>query len=181
VFSGILSLQILKPAIQYVGVGMSTLQQTPIEKFKLPEKLIRILHRNDIDTFGELQEVANQGNLLCLRRVGKKFAAELIQLVAQPDRYLAADQNDVNDGENTHPTQNRSELLIQLERVSVEKLELRPKVIHALTRAGIFTIGDLLLIQPSQRSQIYRIGPKANRDIQIALDKALNSPEKYIE
>lgn len=161
---------------------MSTLQQTPIEQFKLPGKLIRILHRNDIQTFGELQDVVNQGNLLRLRRVGKTIAGELTQLVAQPDLYLApANQNDVNGGENTPHAQNKSELLIELDQVNVEKLELHPKIVHALTRAGIGTIGDLLLIQPSQLSQIHRIGPKASKEIQIALDKALNSPENYIE
>lgn len=161
---------------------MSTLQQTPIEQFKLPEKLIRILHRNDIETFGDLQEVVNQGDLLRLRRVGKKIAGELTQLVAQPELYLApANQNDVNDGENTPQAQNKSEFLIELDQVSVERLELHPKIIHALTRAGIGTIGDLLLIQPSQLSQINRIGPKASKEIQIALDKALNSPENYIK
>jgi DNA-directed RNA polymerase alpha subunit len=161
---------------------MSTLQQTPIEQFKLPEKLIRILHRNKIHTFGELQDVVNQGNLLRLRFVGKKLAGELTQLVAQPDLYLApANQNDVNDGVNTPQAQNKSELLIKLDHVSVEKLELHPKIIHALTRAGIGTIGDLLLIQPSQLSQINRIGPKAMEKIQVALDQALNSPENYIK
>lgn len=161
---------------------MSTLQQTPIEQFKLPGKLIRILHRNHIHTFGELQEVVNQGNLLSLRRVGKTIAGELTQLVAQPDLYLApANQNDVNDGENTPQAQNKSEFLIKLDQVSVEKLGLHPKIIHALTRAGIGTIGDLFLVQPSQLSQINRIGPKASKEIQIALDKALNSPENYIK
>jgi hypothetical protein len=165
---------------------MSTLQQTPIEQFKLPGKLIRILHRNDIETFGDLQEVVNQGHLLCLRRVGKKIAAELTQLTAcismQPDLYLAAaDQNHGKGGENTPQAQNKSELLIQLDGVNVEKLELPQKIINALTRAGICTIGDLFLIQPSQFSQIYRIGLKSARKIQIALDQALNSPENYIE
>jgi hypothetical protein len=156
---------------------MPTLQQTPIEQFKLPEKLIRILHRNKIDTFGELQEVVHQGNLLRLRQVGIKFAGELTQLVAHPDRYLApANQNNVNDGQ----AQDKSEILIQLDRVSVEKLELHPKIIHALTRANIRTIGELLLIQPSHLSQINRIGPKAVKKIQVALEKALNSPENYI-
>jgi DNA-directed RNA polymerase alpha subunit len=161
---------------------MSTLQQTPIEQFRLPGKLIRILHRNNIQTFGELQDAVNQGNLLRLRRVGKKFAGELTQLAAQPDLYLApANQNDVSDGDNTPQAQNRSELLIKLDQASIENLELHPKIIHALTRAGIGTIGDLFLIQPPQLSQINRIGPKAIRDIQIALDKALNSPENYIK
>ena len=161
---------------------MSTLQQTPIEQFKLPGKLIRILHRNHIHTFGELQEVVNQGNLLRLRRVGKTIAGELTQLVAQPDLYLApANQNDVNDGENAPQAQNKSEFLIKLDQISVEKLELHPKIIHALTRAGIGTIGDLFLIQPSQLSQINRIGPKAVKAIQSALDQALNSPENYIK
>lgn len=161
---------------------MSTLQQTPIEQFNLPEKLIRILRRNDIDTFGDLQEVVNRGHLLRLRGIGKKFAGELTQLATQPDLYLApANQNDVNDGENTPQAQNKSDLLIKLDGVSVEKLELRPKTIHALTRAGIGTIGDLLLIQPLQLSQIHRIGLKAARKIQIALDQALNFPENYIE
>jgi DNA-directed RNA polymerase alpha subunit len=158
---------------------MSTLQQTPIEQFKLPEKLIRILHRNHIDTFGDLQEVVSQGHLLRLRHVGKKTAGELTQLAAhismQPDLYLAADQS------QTPQAQNKSELLIQLDGVNVEKLELHSKIIHALTRAGICTIGDLLLIPPSQFSQIHRIGPKAARKIQIALDQALNSPEDYIK
>lgn len=161
---------------------MPTLQQTPIEQFKLPGKLIRILHRNHIHTFGELQDVVNQRNLLRLRFVGKKTASELTQLVAQPDRYLVpANQNDGNDGENTPQAQNRSEFLIKLDPVSVEKLELHPKIIHALTRAGICTIGDLLRIQPSQLSQINRIGPKAFKEILIELDKALNSPENYIK
>jgi len=161
---------------------MPTLQQTPIEQFKLSGKLIRILHRNYIQTFGELQDVVSQGNLLRLRHVGGKLAGELTQLVAQPDLYLApANQNAVNDGENTPQAQNKSELLLKLDQVSVEKLELHPKIVHALTRAGIGTIGDLLLIQPAQRSQIHRIGPKASREIQIALDKALNSPENYIK
>jgi len=161
---------------------MPTLQQTPIEQFRLPGKLIRILHRNHIQTFGELQDVVNQGNLLRLRRVGEKIAGELTQLVAQPDLYLApANQNDVNDGENTPQAQNKSEFLIKLDQVSVEKLELHPKIIHALTRAGIGTIGDLFLLQPSQLSQTNRIGSKAFKDIQIALDKALNSPENYIK
>ena len=161
---------------------MSTLRQTPIEQFKLPGKLIRILHRNNIDTFGELQDVVNQGKLLRLRFVGKKIAGELTQLTAQPDRYLApADQNDVNDGENTPQAQSKSELLIKLDRVSIEKLELHPKIIHALTRAGIGTIGDLLLIQPSRLREINRIGPKASKEKQIALDQALNSPKSYIE
>jgi DNA-directed RNA polymerase alpha subunit len=165
---------------------MSTLQQTPIEQFKLPRKLIRILHRNKIQTFGDLQDIVNQGHLLRLRHVGRKIAGELTRLAThistQPDLYLAtANQNNVNGGENTPQAQNKSELLIKLDQVNVEKLELHPKIIHALTRAGICTIGDLLLIQPSQLSQIHRIGLKAAREIPIALDKALNSPEKYIE
>jgi hypothetical protein len=161
---------------------MPTLQQTPIEQFKLPGKLIRILHRNHIQTFGELQDVVNQGNLLQLRFVGKKLAGELTRLVAQPDLYLApANQNDVNDGENTPRAQNKSELLIKLDQVSVEKLELHPKIIHALTRAGIGTISDLLLIQPSRLREINRIGFKSIKKIQVALDKALNSPENYVK
>lgn len=161
---------------------MSTLQQTPIEQFKLPGKLIRILHRNHIHTFGELQDVVNQRNLLRLRFVGKKTASELTQLAAQPDRYLApANQNDVNDGENAPQAQNKSEFLIKLDQVSVEKLELHPKIIHALTRAGIGTIGDLFLVQPSRLSQINRIGSKAVKAIQSALDQALHSPENYIK
>lgn len=161
---------------------MPTLQQTPIEQFKLPGKLIRILHRNHIQTFGELQDVVSQGSLLRLRRVGEKIAGELTQLVTQPDLYLApANQNDVNAGENTPEAQNKSESLIKLDRVSVEKLELHPKIIHALTRAGIGIIGDLLLIQPSRLREINRIGQKAARKIQAALAKALNSPEDYIE
>lgn len=161
---------------------MSTLQQTPIEQFKLPGKLIRILHRNDIDTFGDLQDVVNQGNLRRLRRVGEKIARELTQLAAQPDLYLvAANKYNIHGGENTPQTQNRSEFLSKLDQVSVEKLELHPKIIHALTRAGICTIGDLFLIQPSQLSRIHRIGPKAAKKIQIVLDKALNSPENYLK
>lgn len=165
---------------------MSTLQQTPIEQFKLPEKLIRILHRNHIQTFGELQEVVNQGHLLRLRHVGKKIATELTQLAAhismQPDLYLAAaDQNHGKGGENTLQAQNKSDFLIKLDGVNVEKLGLHPKIIHALTRAGICTIGNLFLIQPSQLSQIHRIGLKSAREIQIALDQAVNSPENYIE
>lgn len=161
---------------------MATLQQTPIEQFKLPGKLIRILHRNRIDTFGELQEVVNQGHLLRLRHVGKKTAGELTQLVVKPELYLAPEnQNDVNDGETTSQAQNKSESLIKLDQVHVEKLGLHQKIIHALTRAGICTIGNLLLIQPSQLTQINRIGLKAARKIQIALDQALNSPEDYIK
>ncbi len=82
---------------------MSTLQQTPIEQFKLPGKLIRILHRNNIQTFGELQDAVKQGHLLQLRLVGKKIAGELTQLAAQPDRYLAI----ANNGENTPQAQNK--------------------------------------------------------------------------
>jgi len=165
---------------------MPTLEQTPIERFKLPGKLIRILHRNRIQTFGELQDAVNHGELLGLRHVGKKIAAELTQLAehisTQPDLYLAAtNKNNLNAGENTHPAQNESEFPIELDQVNVEKLELHPKIIHALTRAGIFTIGDLLLIQPSQLSRVHRIGPKAGKEIRIALDKALNSPENYIQ
>jgi len=165
---------------------MPTLQQTPIEQFKLPGKLIRILHRNHIYTFGELQDAVQQGHLPRLRRVGEKIAGELTQLAAristQPDLYLVtANKNNVNSGEHTSQAQNKSELLLKLDQVSVEKLELHPKIVHALTRVGIGTIGDLLLIRPAQRSQIHRIGPKASREIQIALDKALNSPENYIK
>ncbi len=156
---------------------MSTLQQTPIEQFKLPGKLIRILHRNNIQTFGELQDIVTQGKLLHLRFVGKKTAGELTRLATQPDLYFAT----ANNGENTPQAQNKSEFLIELEQVGVEKLELPDKVIHALTRASICTIGDLSLIQPWQLSQINRIGPKSLKKIQVALDKALNSPEDYIE
>ncbi len=156
---------------------MSTLQQTPIEQFKLPGKLIRILHRNNIQTFGELQDAVKQGHLLRLRLVGKKIAGQLTQLAAQPDRYLATADN----GENTPQAQNKSEFLIKLDQVGVEKLELPAKVIHALTRAGISTIGDLLRIQPSRLGEINRIGPKSLKKIQAALAEALNSPEDYIE
>ncbi len=159
---------------------MPSLQQTPIEQFKLPGKLIRILHRNHIQTFGELQDVVQQGKLLRLRFVGKKIGGELTRLATQPDLYLAT-ANNVNGGENIHPVHNKSEALIQLDQVTVEKLELSPKIIHALIRAGVPTIGDLLLLQPSQLSQINRIGTKASKEIQIALDQALKSPENYIE
>ncbi len=173
-------LQVLKPRVQYVAVRMPSLQQTPIEQFKLPGKLIRILHRNNIQTFGELQDVVNQRKLRRLRFVGKKIAVELTRLATQPDLYLAA-ANNISGGENIHPAQNKSEVLIKLDQVHVEKLELSSKIIHALIRAGIPTIGDLLLMQPSQVSQITRIGPKAGKKILIALDKALNSPEDYIK
>jgi DNA-directed RNA polymerase alpha subunit len=155
---------------------MSTLQQTPVEQFKLPEKLIRILHRNHIDTFGELQEVVNRRQLLRLRQVGKKTAAELTRLATQPELYLAATNQD-----QAPQAQNKSELLIQLDGVHVEKLGLPKKITNALTRASLDTLGDLLLVPPSQFIQINRIGPKAARKIQIALEQALNSPEDYIE
>ncbi len=162
---------------------MSTLQQTPIEQFKLPRKLIRILHRNNIQTFGELQDVVKQGHLLRLRHVGEKIAGELTRLAThistQPDLYLVTANK--NNGKNTPQAQNKANFLIQLEQVHVEKLELHPKIIHALTRAGICTIGDLLLIQPSRLREINRIGAKSMKKIQVALDQALNSPESYIE
>jgi hypothetical protein len=165
---------------------MSTLQQTPIEQFKLPGKLIRILHRNHIHTFGDLQDAVNQENLLRLRGVAKKTAGELTRLAAdisaQPDLYLVtANQYNVNDGKNTPQAQNRSELLAKLDQVGVEKLDLPPRIFNALTRAGICTIGDLLLIKPSQLSRIHLVGPKSARKLQIVLEQVLSSPENYVK
>src|SRR5688572_3012143 len=82
------------------GVTMLTLEQTSLEALNLPKQLARILHRNGIRDFGELQKIAEKGDLRKLRFVGKKLSKEISELVGNisdnPNQFIGASENNLN-------------------------------------------------------------------------------------
>ena len=170
---------------------MITQPQTLVEQIGLPKKLIHILHRNDVRTLGELQEIVNRGDLLQLRFVGKKLADEIGQLIAKISTETNLIPREIAvQGSTAEKNTNRSEKLkpagvldvkAKLGHVPIQKLELPREITSALVRASVTTISDLLSLSTSQLTHIKRIGPKSIREIQISLDKFLSSPESFIE
>jgi hypothetical protein len=171
--------------------AMLSIEEIPIKKLKIPQNTIHILHRNGIETFGQLQNIIRAGNLGELRFVGAKRSNEISELAsdiaAQPDKFVddlmpsIPDQDKIFSGENFWAHEIDPEQADAIHTIEIDKLELPRRIVHLLRKHKIRTISDLLDFNESNLLKVKQIGPKSIFEIQDSLKKALNSPANYID
>jgi hypothetical protein len=166
---------------------MSYFDEISIEKLNFPRSLFMLLRRNGFTTIGQLQVAIQDGSLGEIRLIGTKrikdISNALSNFISQMADSIDTRVQSVDEENCNVVTNNFLGLDIShvnnIAEIRIDRMELPTRIIAALRRSYIHTIGDLLSIGEEELLRIGQIGPKSLNDIRTSLKKLLGSPAGY--
>ena len=160
-------------------------QATPIESLKLGTRSTNALKRGGIHTVGALIQMS-QKDIFELRNVGVLSREEItkaIESIVQSGKIVYHEREEESETiiENTPESSRLSELLPEIESISLDDVSFSVRARNALKRANIQTAGELVQMSEKDIMNLRNVGAQTRDEILAIIDAIIRDGKGYFD
>ncbi len=164
---------------------LPNVQDTPIESLGLGTRATNALRRGGIHTVGALIQMS-QKDIFEFRNVGVLSSAEItkaIESIVQSGKVVYQEREQLQETTTeVEPIINRiSELLPEIESISLDDVPFSVRARNALKRANIQTAGELIQLSEKDIMTLRNVGTQTRDEILAVIDVIIRDGKAYFD